>query len=174
MISKKGYIHVYTGNGKGKTTAAMGLSLRAAGAGYKVWIGQFLKKNECSEHKAFKRFDDLITIRVFGQKYQIGKTPDNEDIQQARGGLKEASEIIKKGEYNVVVLDEATIAVWLNMFTVNELIDVLKLKHEETELIITGRDAPKEIVEIADLVTEMREIKHYYSKGVSARTGIEK
>ena len=170
----KGYVQVYTGNGKGKTTAAIGLAVRAAGANLKVFIGQFVKGMHYSELESLKRFSDLITIKQFGRECFIFHDPTEEDIKCARDGLKEAKEIINSGEYQVVILDEINIALYYNLFPIDEVIDIIKNKPENVELILTGRYAPQEIIDIADLVTEMREIKHYYVKGVVAREGIEK
>lgn len=170
----KGYVQVYTGNGKGKTTAAIGLAVRAAGANLKVFIGQFVKGMHYSELESLKRFSDLITIKQFGRECFIFHDPTEEDIKCARDGLKEAREIINSGEYQVVILDEINIALYYNLFPIDEVIDIIKNKPENVELILTGRYAPQEIIDIADLVTEMREIKHYYVKGVVAREGIEK
>ena len=169
----KGYIQVYTGNGKGKTTAALGLTLRAAGAEKKVFFAQFVKGQIYSEIKALQRFSPLVEVRQYGLDCFIRNEPSQADIEAARLGLKEISEIILSGNYDIVVLDEANIAIYYKLFSVNELIDVLKQKPEETEIIITGRNVAPELIELADLVTEMKEIKHYYSRGVMARTGIE-
>jgi len=170
----KGYVQVYTGNGKGKTTAAIGLAVRAAGANLKVFIGQFVKGMHYSELESLKRFSDLITIKQFGRECFIFHDPTEEDIKCARDGLEEAKKIINSGEYQVVILDEINIALYYKLFPIDEVIDIIKNKPEEVELILTGRYAPQEIIDIADLVTEMREIKHYYVKGVMAREGIEK
>lgn len=169
-----GYVQVYTGDGKGKTTAAMGLAMRAAGAGMKVFIGQFVKGMKYSELEALKRFDDCITIKQFGRDCFIHKEPEEEDIEIARKGLNEIAEIVQKDEYDLLILDEANIALYYHLFTVQELLEILKSKSDSIEIIITGRKAPKEIIEFADLVTEMVEVKHYYKKGVRARLGIEK
>jgi len=169
----KGYIQVYTGNGKGKTTAAFGLTLRAAGAGKKVFFAQFVKGQVYSEVKAVQEFLPSVTIRQYGLDCFIFNKPKQADIDIARQGFEEVSKIILSGEYDIVVLDEANIAIYYNLFTANELIQVLKQKPEETEIIITGRNASAEIIEFADLVTEMKEIKHYYTQGVNARIGIE-
>ncbi|MFY9153048.1 MAG: cob(I)yrinic acid a,c-diamide adenosyltransferase [Prolixibacteraceae bacterium] len=169
----KGYIQIYTGNGKGKTTAALGLSLRAAGAGKKVFFAQFVKGQIYSEIEAVQRSLLSITIKQYGLDCVIVNAPKQEDIDRACKGFQEVSQIIVSGKYDIVVLDEASIAIYYNLFTVEKLIDVLKKKPDETEIIITGRYAPIELVEMADLVTEMQEIKHYYSQGVGARVGIE-
>jgi len=169
----KGYIHVYTGNGKGKTTAVLGLALRAVGAGKKVYFAQFVKGEIYSEIDAINRYIPEITVKQYGQGCFIVDEPTSEDIQAAKGGLEEVGAVIRSGKYDVVVLDEATIALHYKLFSVEELIAVLQEKREETEIAITGRYAPEELIEIADLVTEMKEIKHYYTKGISARKGIE-
>ncbi len=170
----KGYVQVYTGNGKGKTTAAFGLALRAAGAGLRVYIAQFVKGMKYSELNALTMLKDYITIKQYGRDCFIYKEPKPEDIQAARDGLDEVREIMASGQYAVVILDEANIATYYNLFSVDELLDLIRTKPEAVELIITGRMADPRIIEEADLVTEMREIKHYYQDGVQAREGIEK
>jgi cob(I)alamin adenosyltransferase len=169
----KGYIQIYTGNGKGKTTAALGLALRAAGAGKKVFFAQFVKGQIYSEVKALRQFIPLVNVKQYGLKSFIRKTPTQADIDAAKNGLKEVSEVILSGKYDIIVLDEANIAIFFGLFTSAELIEVLKQKPCDTEIIITGRYAPPELIQIADLVTEMQEVKHYYNKGVAARKGIE-
>ncbi len=169
----KGYIQLYTGNGKGKTTAAFGLSLRAVGAGKKVFFAQFVKGKTYSEIEAVARFLPDITIRQYGRGCFIRKEPTQADIDAALSGLVEVTEIIRSGHYDVVVLDEANIALHYKLFTTEQLMDVLRQKQPETEIIVTGRYAPPELIEMADLVTEMKEIKHYYHSGVQARKGIE-
>lgn len=169
-----GYVQVYTGNGKGKTTAALGLALRAVGAGLQVFIGQFLKGEAYSEIKALKNMSEAITVHQYGLPRFIGAKPDEEDIQAAREGLKEARQYMDSGLYDVIILDEANIAARLNLISVDDLLDFIEAKPEKTELIITGRDADPRIVERADLVTEMTEVKHYFHRGVQAREGIEK
>lgn len=170
---KKGYIQIYTGNGKGKTTAALGLTLRAAGAGKKVFFAQFVKGQIYSEVKAIQEYLPTVSIRQYGLECFIKNTPKQEDIDMARKGFEEVTQIILSGSYDIVVLDEANIAIFYNLFSVTELIDVLKQKPEDMEIVITGRYATHELIEFADLVTEMKEIKHYYKKGVDARLGIE-
>lgn len=169
----KGYVQVYTGNGKGKTTAALGLAVRAACAGKNVFIGQFLKGMEYSELKLPEYFDN-ITMKQYGTEYFITKDPNEIDTAKANIGFENVVEIIKSAKYDVVILDEINIAMMMKLVDVNELIKVLSNRKESMEVIITGRGAPDEIIEYADLVTEMKEIKHYYNKGVQARVGIEK
>lgn len=169
----KGYIQLYTGNGKGKTTAAIGLALRAAGAGLQIWIGQFVKGKEYSEHKALKRYEDCITIKRFGRTCFIKDKPEEQDIQSAQRGLQEVASVLESNDYDIIILDEACIALHFNLFSVQDLLKILKRKPEQVELIITGRNAPQALIDIADLVTEMKEVKHYYTSGVQARKGIE-
>jgi cob(I)alamin adenosyltransferase len=170
----KSYVHVYTGEGKGKTTAALGLAIRAAGAGHKVFIAQFVKGRHYSELNALQRFDDLITVEQFGLGRFINGKPSETDIKAARQGLAKMKNIVASGEYKIVILDEANIAVQYNLFSAAELIDLIDGRAEKTELIITGRNASPEILARADLVTEMKAVKHYYKQGVKARIGIEK
>ena len=170
----KGYVQVYTGNGKGKTTAAYGLALRAAGAGFRVFIAQFVKKMKYCELESLKKFEDIITVKQYGREDFILDKANQEDINLARKGLKEVADIINAGEYRLVILDEANVATYFNLFSPQELLNIINSKPEHVELVITGRNADPLIIEKADLVTEMREIKHYYHKGIKARTGIEK
>jgi cob(I)alamin adenosyltransferase len=170
---EKGYIQVYTGDGKGKTTAALGLSLRAVCAGKKVYFAQFVKGMKYSELNAVK-FLDGFSIKQYGGNCFIYNNPTKEDIDLARGGLDECAEILSSGKYDVVVLDEINIALYYKLFTVDDVIKMLNNKADGVEVVLTGRYAPPEIIERADLVTEMKEIKHYYTKGVKARVGIEK
>jgi len=169
-----GYVHVYTGDGKGKTTAALGLALRAAGAGWKVFIAQFVKGTAASELAAMERFDDLITVRQFGRSQFVCGEPQAADIQAARHGLAECAAAIASGEYSLVVLDEANVAVKLGLFPVDELLAVIDGRPDGVELVLTGRAAHALVIQRADLVTEMLNIKHYYNQGVTGRTGIEK
>lgn len=170
---RKGYVQVYTGSGKGKTTAAFGLALRAAGAGLTVFIAQFAKGMNYSEIHAFERFADLITLRQYGRDHFIRGEPQDEDIQAAQSGLKEIRQILSSGRYRVVILDEANIATYFKLISVDDLMALIDLKPEEVELVITGRNADPRVLQRADLVTEMQEIKHYYAKGVRGRKGIE-
>ena len=171
---KQGFIQVYTGNGKGKTTAALGLAIRAAGAKQTVFIGQFLKGKKYSELIALKRFKDLITIEQFGRASFIIKKPTQKDIDNAQDAFKKVSEIIIKGKFDLIILDEINCAIKLKLIDLKDVLKVLSEKPKHVEIVLTGRDAPKEIIKIADLVTEMKEIKHYFYKGIVARRGIEK
>jgi len=170
----KGYVQVYTGDGKGKTTAVLGLSIRAAGAGFKVFIAQFIKNGDFSEIKALKRFSDLISVEQFGSGCFICGKPTPEDIEAARKGIKKVKSIVSSGNYKMIILDEANVAVKLGLFPVEDILSIMADKPEEVEIVITGRNADQRIIEKSDLVTEMKEIKHYFQKGVKARIGIEK
>jgi cob(I)alamin adenosyltransferase len=170
----KGYIQVYTGDGKGKTTAALGLALRAAGAGLKVFVAQFLKLGDYSEITALKRMADLITVEQFGLGRFIRGAPEPEDIAAARRGLARVQEIFAAGRHAVVILDEANVAAACGLFSPVDLLDLISTRPEGVEVILTGRNAAAEILARADLVTEMKALKHYYQEGVAARVGIEK
>ena len=168
-----GMVHVYTGNGKGKTTAAFGLAVRAVGAEKKVYIAQFVKGMKYSELNSLSKIEK-IEIKQYGLNYFINGKAEQADIEAARNGLAEVAEILKSGEYELVILDEANIAVYYQLFSAADLIEVIEKRNPEVEVVITGRYAEDKIIESADLVTEMKEIKHYYKKGVKARVGIEK
>lgn len=172
MKKDKGYIHLYTGNGKGKTTAAIGLAVRAAGAGKRVFIAQFVKGMHYSELDALKRFPE-IEIRQYGLDCFIKNEPTQKDIDAARAGLAEVVKVMAENRFDILILDEICIALYYHLFEEEEIIDLLKTKPEEMEVVLTGRYAPDALFEIADLVTEMKEIKHYYNNGVAAREGIE-
>lgn len=169
----KGYVHVYTGNGKGKTTAAFGLALRAAGAGLKVFIGQFVKGKIYHEIQAINLYIENITVRQYGIDCFIINEPKEKDKEAARKGLEEMKKIIASREFDLVIMDELTIALHYNLIGIGEVLSMIDSKPAEIELIITGRYAPAGLMNHADLVTEMKEIKHYYRTGVEARKGIE-
>ena len=170
----RGYIQVYTGNGKGKTTAAIGLAIRAAGAGLKVYIAQFIKLGDYSEIKALKRFSDLITVEQFGLgRFTDGK-PTSEDIAAAQKGLRQVKSIMATEEYKVIILEEANVAAKYGLIRGQDLLGLIIKKPYDVELVITGRYASSRVIENADLVTEMMPVKHYFEKGVPARVGIEK
>ncbi|MBF0229633.1 MAG: cob(I)yrinic acid a,c-diamide adenosyltransferase [Desulfamplus sp.] len=171
---KKGYVQIYTGNGKGKTTASLGLALRAAGAGFKVFIAQFLKQGDYSEIKALAKFKDEITVEQYGLGRFVKGLPSPEDIEAGKRGYERLMEILKKGRHDLVIAEEANVAVMCKLFSEDELINLIDAKPDEIELVITGRGATQKVIDKADLVTEMQEIKHYYKQGVMARVGIEK
>lgn len=170
---ERGYIQIYTGDGKGKTTAAFGLAIRALCAGKRVYIGQFVKDMKYSETKIEQYFDN-VKIEQLGRGCFIESTPKREDIDMAKDGLKRCNEIIKSSRYDVVILDELNIAIHLGLLSVEEVVQTLTLEQPHPEIVVTGRYAPQELIELADLVTEMKEIKHYYREGVLSRDGIDK
>ena len=175
----QGYIQVYTGNGKGKTTAAMGLSLRALGQGKKVNITMFTKGgNNYGEIKAFNKLQPDVrknlTINQAGLDrivYTSNETEEDKKIMQK--GWENAKKVIKNGEADVVVLDEINIALDLNMSDEKDVIETIKNKPKNVEIVMTGRNAHQSIIDVADLVSNIQEVKHYYNKGVMARQGIE-
>ena len=171
-----GYIQVYTGNGKGKTTAALGLALRAAGHGLRTYFGQFLKRSPTGEIPAARRLSPFITIRQFGRPgfILVREGHDEGDLRRARTGLRKCRAAMLSGEYRIVVLDEVNTAVYLGLLSEAEVLAVLDEKPADVELVLTGRYAPRSFLRRADLVTEMRERKHYSARGVRARAGIEK
>jgi len=174
MTFDAGYIQIYTGDGKGKTTAALGLAVRAAGAGLKVYIAQFIKSGDYSEIKALARYADHITIEQYGLGRFIKGQPAAEDVAAARDGLHAVREALAGGNYQVVIMEEANVAAGCGLFPVEEILDIMAAKPAAVELVITGRGADPRVIDGADLVTEMRAVKHYYQAGVAARTGIEK
>jgi len=171
---EKGYVHVYTGNGKGKTTAMLGLALRAYGAELRVYIGQFVKSMKYHEVTAINKFLPGIVIEQYGCGCILGRETSEEDKSAAKKGLEKAREAIFSGKYDVVMLDEINVAVHLKLLNVSSVLELIRAKPANIELIITGRYAATEIIEAADLVSEMTEVKHYYTNGVFARGGIER
>jgi cob(I)alamin adenosyltransferase len=169
-----GYVHVYTGDGKGKTTAALGLAIRAAGAGFNVFIGQFVKGLHYSEMESLHRLESRITLKQFGLGCFILRKPTVDDIRAAKEGLGVIRQVFQENNHRLIILDEANVAVQCDLFPVEELLSLVDAKPRNVELVITGRSARKEVIERADLVTEMCEVKHYYRNGIQARIGIEK
>jgi cob(I)alamin adenosyltransferase len=169
----QGYVQVYTGDGKGKTTAALGLALRAVGAGLKVFIGQFIKSAPYSEIKALARYSDQIHIRQFGRGCFIRGNPSQADIDLARQALESIGEALRSGGYDVVIADEANVAFACKLVSEADLIALIDARPPHVELVLTGRNAPDGVIHRADLVTEMKPVKHYFEKGVKARKGIE-
>ena len=176
MKLEQGCIQVYTGNGKGKTTAALGLAFRALGRGMRVFMVQFMKGGgPYGEHAAAERFAPDFTIIQTGRPGWVDKdNPDPEDTRLAREALETACTALTSGEYDLVILDEVNGAVSFGLLTVDDLLKLMEQKPLCVELVLTGRNADERIIAAADLVTEMREIKHYYRAGVPARVGIEK
>ena len=172
----RGYVQVYTGNCKGKTTAALGLAFRAMGRGLKTYIGQFMKGQAYGELEAAKKVEPFIIIEQYGKKgfVHVKNPPQQKDIDMAQNGLVKARQAMLEGGYNIVVLDEVITAKHFNLVSLSDILDFIKSKPKHVELVLTGRYAPPELIDAADLVTEMVEIKHYYQQGVAARNGIER
>lgn len=173
----KGFIQVYTGNGKGKTTASLGLAIRAAGRGKKVYIAQFMKKSKYGEIIAVENYlKEFITIEQFGLPdfHYTGNEVTREEREAAMAGIQAVNDAMSSGKYDIIIMDEINITLHFKIINIKNLLDIIEMKPENVELILTGRNAPEEIIEKADLVTEMKEIKHYYAKKIQARIGIEK
>jgi len=172
---EKGLVQVYTGNGKGKTTAALGLALRAVGYGLKVLVIQFMKGNiHYGELKSARKLSPYLAIKPMGRETFVSKFhPDPEDIERAQEAFALAKKAIQNKEYDIVILDEINMAVDYRLIPLSDLLQLIDSKPESVEMILTGRNAKPEIIERADLVTEMVDRKHYYKKGVKARKGIE-
>ncbi len=167
----KGLIHVYTGNSKGKTTAALGLSLRALGQGFKVCFIQVLKGQDYGEWNIREALFNFDMYR-FGRKTFIHEY-NSVDAQLVEEALKLFEKAITSGEYDLVVLDEINVACYFKLVEPKKIVDIIKKKRKDVEIVLTGRYAPEEFLEIADYVTEMKEIKHPYMKNIDARRGIE-
>lgn len=194
-MSFRGYVQVYTGNGKGKTTAAMGLALRALGAGKKVLFMQFMKARGYSEHKMLEELSPNLTLKTLGKPFFVieeGAMPEEElakwrkqavifpsgkppaeYVQLMQEGLAMALAAVTGDEYQLVILDELVVALHFGLVKWEDVRSLIDQKNDDVELVLTGRGAPPELIGRADLVTEMREIKHYYTQGVQARRGIE-
>ncbi len=172
----KGYVQVYTGNCKGKTTAALGLAFRAMGRGLKTYVGQFMKGQKYAELKSAEMCSPYITIEQYGKDtlIHVKNPPEPADVQMAQEGLAKAKSAMLSGAYNIVVFDEINTAHFFHLITTEEMLEVINSKPDGVEVIFTGRYAPPQVIEAADLVTEMTEVKHYYEQGVPAREGIER
>lgn len=169
---EKGYVHVYTGNGKGKSTAAFGLAVRAACAEKKVYVGQFVKDMKYSETEVVKVLP-LIEIEQLGRGCFISKSPEQIDIDAATEALSACAQKLKSGAYDLVILDEVNIAIFYGLVSAEAVVEAINNRAPHVEVVLTGRYAAEPILEIADLVTEMQEIKHYYKQGVLSRKGID-
>jgi cob(I)alamin adenosyltransferase len=173
MPLKKGLIHVYTGNGKGKTTAAIGLGVRAAGNGLKVLMIQFMKGRRYSELDALNQIQNFTVVQFGRDEFVSKEKPAQIDIDLAQKGLAYAKDIIQKRSYDLIILDEINVAVDYHLITVQDVLQILKEKPESVELVLTGRYASPELIQHADLVSEILEIKHPYQKGLLSRKGID-
>jgi len=170
---QKGYVHVYTGNGKGKTTSAIGLGIRAVGAGLKVHMLQFMKGRKYSELGTLDNLKNFTYSQHGRDEFVNKKNPEKIDIDMAKKGFEHAKKLIQSNKYDMIILDEINVAVDYNLVDVNDVLKLIKEKPEKLELILTGRYAHPDIVKHADYVTEMLEIKHPYQKGLEARKGVD-
>jgi len=171
---RQGLIQVYTGDGKGKTTCALGLAFRAVGQGFRVYMVQFLKTDDTGEAQAARRLAPDFTIESFGHPgFPRLADPEPETLEVARQAFGRARQVILAGDYDLVILDEVNLALAYNLVPLSEMLEVLRRRPSHVEVVLTGRGAPQELVALADLVTEMRPLKHYFEAGVKARRGIE-
>jgi cob(I)alamin adenosyltransferase len=170
---ERGLVQVYTGEGKGKTTAALGLALRACGSGLKVFLAQFVKGRPSGELTSLARFADLVTVRQYGRESFIVAEATAEDLRLARAGWQEVGQVAARAQHDLLILDEIGIALHYGLLSTAEVLELVEGKPAGLELVLTGRRMPPEILERADLVTEMRQVKHYHARGVPARRGIE-
>ena len=175
MNLEKGYIHIYTGNGKGKTTAALGQALRAAGNGLKTLIVSFMKDFPYGELKCIQHLSEWIRLEQYGDDHFVlnKEPPGDSDLKAAKQAFKRAEGAMSGGEYDMIILDEICVAIYFGLLKTADVLLMLARKPERIELILTGRYCPEKLIAEADVVTEMREIKHYFQKGVLARRGIE-
>jgi cob(I)alamin adenosyltransferase len=173
MALKKGFVHIYTGNGKGKTTAAIGLGIRATGAGLKVIMIQFMKGRRYSELDALQQIPHFTVVQFGRDEFVSKEKPEQIDIDFAQRGLTYAKEILQKKIHDVVILDEINVAVEYHLVALLDVIQLLEEKPEHVELVLTGRYAPPELIQRADLVSEILEIKHPYKQGIISRKGID-
>jgi len=167
-------VQVYTGEGKGKTTAAMGLAMRAAGAGFKVWIGHFMKGRRTSEHRSLARLRPRPTVKFFGSgRWLCSGKPDAAERNLAKRGLEAARRAIISGGFQVVILDEINCALAYGLLRIDDVLAIFRDRPQEVEIVLTGRGAPPRLLAHADLITEMREVRHYFRRGVKSRLGVE-
>lgn len=172
---QKGFVQVYTGNGKGKTTAAIGQVIRAAGFGYKSYFLMLMKEFPYNEIKSLERLEDLIEVVQVGKDDFVYKKelPSQEEILKIRNSLDLFTKKMLSHKYDLLVLDEVFVSIFFGLIIVDDVLKIIKQKPDDVELILTGRYCPQEIIDCTDLVTEMKEIKHYYQKGILSRRGIE-
>jgi cob(I)alamin adenosyltransferase len=173
-VTARGLVIVITGNGKGKTTSAFGQALRAVGQGYKVLIVQFMKGRKYGEFIAAEKYLPRLTIHRFGlDSFVMRDNPAAVDIELAKQGFEFAEKAIASGKYNMVILDEINVAVDFKLIDLKQVVEMIKNKPPALDLILTGRYAAKEIIKLADTVSEVKEIKHHYAAGIKDRAGIE-
>jgi len=171
---ERGMVQVYTGGGKGKTTAALGLALRAAGQGLRVYIVQFMKGWPYYGELGALQHQPNITLVQFGRAQFVNRqNPAPEDVQQAEEALRHGLDVLRKGQYDVVILDEINVALDFHLVSLEQVLALFEARPPHVELVLTGRNAHPQVIAQADLVTEMVEVKHPYSSGVQGRKGIE-
>ncbi len=173
MSLEKGFVHIYTGNGKGKTTAAIGLGIRATGEGLKVYMIQFMKGRRYSESDALKNMKNFTVVQFGRDEFVSKENPEQIDIDLARKGFEHAKEIIKNGEHDLIILDEINVAVDFKLIPLKDVLKLMDEKPEKVELVLTGRYVHPDMVKQADLVSEILEIKHPYQNGIQSRKGID-
>jgi len=168
-----GLIHVKTGDGPGKTTSAFGLALRAAGRGFKVYIAQFMKRGDYGELIAVRPLPNIV-VEQFGREAFVDRgRPEEVDVELAREGLRRVEEVVMSGEHDVVIMDEVNVALDYGLISLDDVLRIVRGKPRHVELILTGRGAPPQLYEVADYVTEFREVKHPWRRGIAGRRGIE-
>lgn len=170
---RQGLLMVYTGDGKGKTTAAVGQAVRALGHGYRVFMLHFMKGRDYGEFLAARNIPGLTIVKAGRDEFVKRGDPEPLDVEMARKALKMAREAIQNGDYDLVVLDELNVAVNYGLLPLEEVLDILRNRPAGVDIILTGREAAPEIMALADLVSEVKEIKHHYASGVQSRKGIE-
>lgn len=174
QTNRKGLLIVITGNGKGKTTSALGQAIRAVGNGQKVFIMQFMKDGNTGEINAIHRFLPMITIRQCGNgRFISDNNIINEDIIMARQGLSIAEDAVNSNEYDLIILDEINVAIYYRLLAQDDIIDLIQRRNKSTTLVLTGRYAKDAIINIADTVSDIKEVKHHYSQGIDSQAGIE-
>ena len=173
MSLEKGFVHIYTGNGKGKTTAAIGLGIRATGEGLKVYMIQFMKGRRYSEIDALENMKNFTVVQFGRDEFVSKENPEQIDIDLARKGFEHAKEIIKNGEHDLIILDEINVAVDFKLIPLKDVLKLMDEKPEKVELVLTGRYVHPDMVKQADLVSEILEIKHPYQNGIQSRKGID-
>ncbi len=170
---EKGLLMVYTGEGKGKTTAALGQALRAAGHGYRVLVINFMKGRDYGELKAAHYLPQFEMLKAGRDGFVDRDNPDEEDLRLAAEGMARAKEALSSGQYDLVILDELNVAVHYNLVPLEDLLELINNKRPGVNVIITGRHAHEKIIEMADMVSEVKEVKHHFTAGIGARKGIE-
>ena len=175
MTLSKGFVQVYTGNGKGKTTAAIGVAVRAAGTGLTTYFLQIMKNFPYSELKSLKKFKNFITVKQIGNDDFVLEKREPSDTEKAEivKALDEVKSLMRERKYDIFALDEICVAVYFGLVKVEDVLEIIRQKPRETELILTGRYCPEEIINEAHLVTRMEEVKHYFNQGILSRKGID-